>query len=241
MYTVHTCTCICNNTCYLHLKEHIECLLLIAGRSDSESLDRHIAMFILKVHMYICIGEWKGVEKWGEGVSSVEGGIMFKWGSKYAECDFLITFIGVGTMGAIGAAAPIKFALWGHSIWLRTAFALGRFNPAPIRENIFLRPWHCVTLSSIYMNNYMCMTTSFLSTVATQLITGRTHSVCTLHYHSVGMYVYLTAGLHEAYILQWSVCCLTSCILEISSVTFTHVVVAVLTSILRIDTHIIEH
>ena len=40
----------------------------------------------------------------------------------------------------MGAAAPIEFALWGHSIGLHNEFASGRFCPAHIRENIFLRP-----------------------------------------------------------------------------------------------------
>ena len=58
--------------------------------------------------------------------------------------DLLTYFvIGVGTMGAMRAAAPIKFALWRHSIWLHDAFALGRFCPAPIRRNIFLHPCLC--------------------------------------------------------------------------------------------------
>ena len=43
-------------------------------------------------------------------------------------------------MGAMRTAATIKFAPMGHSIWLYSAFASGRFCLAPIRENIFLRP-----------------------------------------------------------------------------------------------------
>ena len=53
----------------------------------------------------------------------------------------------------MGASAPIKFALWGHSIWLHTACASGRFCPAPIREDIFLRPWSvCFTLHERCLN-----------------------------------------------------------------------------------------
>ena len=50
-------------------------------------------------------------------------------------CSIRFLYIGEGTMGAMGAAAPIKFALWGHLIWLHNAFAWGRFCPAPIRKN----------------------------------------------------------------------------------------------------------
>ena len=54
-------------------------------------------------------------------------------------------YIGVGTMGAMGAVAPTKFVLWRHLFWLHNAFTLGRFCPAPTRESIFLRPCNMST------------------------------------------------------------------------------------------------
>ena len=65
---------------------------------------------------------------------------------------FHIFLIGARTMhGAMGATAPIKFALWGHLIFLHTAFASNTFCPAPIRKNIFLRPSSCRRGSHIHI------------------------------------------------------------------------------------------
>ena len=52
-----------------------------------------------------------------------------------------IAYIGVGTMGAMGPAAPIQFALWRHLLCphiLRCMLHPYETRPALIRKNIFL-------------------------------------------------------------------------------------------------------